>query len=450
MSVLGETSGAIADHPILVLDQSKRYVPENAQFRNIMPVGVGAQATDLVITGSADSYSVGNNPQLIWNIPSSNDSFYDFANSYMDITVNNLNDNVTKGSLIFDNSAFGLFNKLDVQVGGVMVESINEYGAFVNTLMKTKADPNYSSFAGTAFGAGGPAASASDAHGSLATYVSSIGQKQGQTVAPSTSTKVSLPLVSGVFSQSKLYPAMFAQMQCTYYLANNGMATTGNAVNYSITNARLVLRKIQMEPAVIERMKMEMQKAGAIQLGFTGCQTFSESQNTSGNISCKADARKRSIKSVIGTLRTTANMNLITAIKHSSFIRSGTTAFQYQISGKYFPQQPIRIDSNNGGEALSHLRRCFTHLSDNRPAGVITNYSITANSHGTLADNCYFAYHFENLDGLESGINTKLSSSPITLELQRSGGDSGTRTDLFVLYDAVLTILPGGNVLLMD
>jgi len=306
-------------------------------------------------------------------------------------------------------------------------------------------------FAGSHMGTGTTIAGPSTNHADLAAYVAATHYKGATIAANGASLTVSIPLVSGVFSQSKLLP-MFAmgQTQAIWYLAQNGMVSAGDACNYNLSAVRLVLRKVTMEPAVVNKLKAEISRVGAIQLGYTSVQNFSDSSASGNTLNVKADARKKSIKSAFTVLRTQANIESLTANKYSSFIRNGITKYTYSVNGMYYPSQGVLINSTNHSEALTNLKRCFSHLSDAKAQGIVNQYNIVSNAHGGIGgDYAIMAYDFQSVDGLQSGLDTKQSASPINVELVRSGGGA-CRVDVFCVYDGVLTLLPGGNCLVMD
>jgi hypothetical protein len=454
-----------------MIDQSKSYVPSEMIYKNVIPVGAPAMTQDLYVDALGSSYDPNTNNLIQFNIPCDGNSFIDWSHSYFRFDIKNTCADI----LMVDHSAYSVFNRMRLTMNGKIIEDIPSYNVLCNLFLKTQLSRNeteglMNALVGTpsfdladatktialTYTAGPPISVSGTAKNIAAGLASGIhgGENRASvSIAAAGSQNFCLPLIGGVFNSDKYFPVnLLSTCKLEYQLeqANLGLVNIQDTVNntYEVSNCRLVLRVIRLAEDLMGRFKNNAMSG--LQLHFQGMKSAPDVVTGTGNFTTKVDFRYRSIKSLFSVVR--RNDQLVKN-KHStsSFIRDGSTDYQYIVNGSYYPAQPIVIGSQSTAELVKSLKK-FNSLQS---LGFLNRSSALANTHdGAVGgDNVVLSYDFERYTGspLESGLNTSRNSTSVQLNVNRTGGTANSRIDHFALIDSILTFVPqNGDVIISE
>jgi len=346
---------------------------------------------------------------------------------------------VTKGAAADDvaffraTPAYGVFNRLDCQIGSQTVDTIQNYGLVMHMLVNTQM--TVADKYGMQFGYGyGPAAGG----------VPSLEQLDGRGLpaAVSATGSFSVPLVSLLSNAEKLIP-LFAMPQIRLTLTVDSLANIFNTValgvtGLTLTNVELRYKCCDMGGAV-ENIVLGMGDKLYIKTQSFSC----SSQTLPATIGYNElifNSRFASVKSLFA-VNGSASVN---GFYDSIDLTSNNGSYSFSVGGVNYPQKEISTATAKA-QALMELRSAVGSIFDKNNSmsinsiefSYIPGQATTATAPGKF----FVATSTEKLnsDSLLTGVSTQ--NSPISYRINTGTTTAAASTvSLIVNYDALLEV----------
>jgi hypothetical protein len=328
-------------------------------------------------------------------------------------------------------SAASLINRLQISANGTMLETINRYDNWHAIVQSQGCNAGYV-----------------ENDSSIAEYAESsllVGTATG------TSTfNISIPLFSGVLSNSKSFPLFLSGLNLqvdlnSAVLAFKSAGTTPTfGVTYVISQAEIVYECVNPDYALLDGMRSAMAQSGRLfemplstPLGLTTA-TAAAQASFSYNVGLN-------LASVSGVFITEVSQAIEAAsTAKNSFIRNSTEATtnsrRIYLDGKQIVNYDVWADSQN---FLETQRALGTLLNlENTTIATRTNYCVD-----TVAGGQYYVVGQSSKRFSESDLC--MSGSPcsnLVIQLAKSGTPVASSVYIYVLYDAVCVIDANGSV----
>ena len=276
--------------------------------------------------------------------------------------------------------------------------------------------------------------------------------KAGYTFAVASAyARPALPIYSAFYGvlASQFAPAtQGTRMRFTLEAPNTALEVDGSGtptLSYTITNLSLMMEYCSIEPSVWEAMA---QQSGQVfkthGIGVSNFNTTLTSATTANSV--LIPARKSAVKHIWNCIRKSSNITAPLLNSIGSRYNPVLRQVYWTISGKQYPQIPIRItDATNtyygSGEVMAEFLKTMRNLHANYTDCVFTRAQYINDITGT-ADTASFVCGFDwdtDADPMTiSGIDTNDSNIYLQLDSISTGVPTASTVDSFVFYDAIL------------
>jgi hypothetical protein len=237
-------------------------------------------------------------------------------------------------------------------------------------------------------------------------------------------------------------------MRWTLEAPDTALETSGSAgpVNsYVIENMSLMMEYVDVEPAVWEELANASGRVFKTHgVGVANFNTTLASGSTANSV--LIPCRKSAVKHIWNTLRASSILTLASANSTGARLFPRLRQFYYTISGKQYPQIPIRCANTagtkfSGGEAMGEFLKTFRNLHSTYTDTVFTQaeYLNTTGTAPASAFVCGYDWETDADPQTISGIDTNSSNIYLQLDSTSAGVPSASTLDSFVFYDAILT-----------
>jgi hypothetical protein len=490
----------------------ERALPSSIDYTKILPIAAGnprvMRRTFLPVNGQSFN-AEGNN---IIRIEISANQFWDAMHSYLrfEVVVPQFQGAMAgnDGTFGFDfGGGHGFIRRLRLEQAGSIIMDCNRYDRLLSAiLLPSQGDANsiahrsisencrYNN-TGTAAAPTTPLAAAATNGAVNAALCNSDGQVNPAPAALLNTFQFSIPLVGGLFSQSKLVPLQLlssAPLTIEIELAPPvDVGVVGNppaGVNpnplpdYTLQNIRYIASLVDVSPDVDAQVRMVQEMSGGnIVLNSTDYTHFNGNipANATGQQAINVPARRKSMKSIffVGASTTFANagagaLDTASLLYNQSFGgHFGMTDYHVKIGSIQYPATPVQCNFGNinapftRGEALMELSKCFGVTGSTIGTGILNtlNYAstscATANMPGgsaaaVAANRNFYRFAPFGLDleafqrtAIESGVNTADRSTPITLIVNIGTGIAESiNVDAYVSFDSLYFIDSSGII----
>jgi hypothetical protein len=238
------------------------------------------------------------------------------------------------------------------------------------------------------------------------------------------------------------------RMRFTLEAADTALETTGAAATvntYVLSNCSLMLEYVDIEPAVWEELANASGRVFKTHgIGVANFNTTIAAASTANSI--LIPCRKSAVKHIWNTLRVSSNLSESERNSTGARLFPRLRQLYYTISGKQYPQIPIRCVNTlgtkfSGGEAMAEFLKTFRNLHSNYTDVVFTAADYLSIV-GTAPANAFvWGYSWETDADPQtiSGIDTNSSNIYLQLDSVSAGVPAASTLDSFVFYDAILT-----------
>lgn len=480
----------------------ERALPSSIDYTKILPIAAGnprvMRRTFLPVNGQTFT-AEGNN---IIRIEISANQFWDAQHSYLRFNVKlpAIADNVAgnnNGTFGFDfGGGHGIIRRLRLEQAGNIIMDCNRYDRLLAAiLLPCQGDLNNLAHRSITencrynnIGTANNNTVIETGANTSGAFNSGVSTNQGQispVVVGVDTLQFCIPLVGGLFSQSKLVPLqLLSSAPLTIELelappldvgARNVLA--GNAValsDYTVENIRYIASLVETSPDVDAQVRMVQEMSGGnIVLNSTDYTHFNGniSANATGQQAINVPARRKSMKSIffVGTSTTYAagggGGDTQSVLYNQSFGGNfNMIDYHVKIGSLQYPATPVKCDFQLAnapflrGEAMMELSKCFGTTGSTIGLGVLNtcNYATTdCDTAGQVsgANNAAFRFSPFGLDleafqrtAIESGVNTADRSTPITLVVNIGAPQEAINVDAYVAFDSLYYIDSSGII----
>lgn len=467
----------------------ERALPASIDYTKILPIAAGnpraMRRTYLPVNGQTFT-AQGNN---IVRIEISANQFLDPLHSYLrfDVTIPNVA-GTTCGTDY--GGGHGFIRRLRLEQAGSIIMDCNRYDKLLAAVL-LPSQGGLESLAHRSvteqcrYNNTGAAATSNEPSQIAATGGNQLaGQANRDTLLAINSTaQFTIPLVGGIFSQSKLVPLQLlssAPLTIEIELAPpqdaliSATGTNVGVADYTWSNVRYIASLVDVSPEVDAQIRMVQEMSGGhIVLNTTDYTHFNGniSGGATGQQSINVPARRKSMKSIlfVGASQTfgadgTANAQARHRRYNQSFGGNfNMIDYHAKIGSLQYPATPVLVGANNAnnaftrGEALMELSKCFGTTGSVVGTGILSrlNYAtVDCDVAGMAVTNEVHRFSPFGLDleafqrtAIESGVNTADRSTPITLVVNIGAANTeAINVDCFVSYDALYYIDSSGII----
>jgi len=402
------------------------------------------------------------------NVPA--DSFVDMKRAYIRYKITNLAAAGGNHSLLALDPIVGAASFIGtfrvVSGTGALLEEIQHYDALVAQMNINQNDAVVATRGAITMGTSQSPMTAVAISNVAGNAVAALGGKQ--TIEATKSKVFYHEPVSAVFNADKLFP--FGYTQGTSYVSltlnsNDGAICefndSTNTVTWNASEFELVLPVLRPGAEFANNFRTLIQSGLPINIHSVGFQNSQQNieANATGMQTVTFSTRKRSVKSVMTTLRVNNQLTQKLCNSSSGFKNNNAKDYQYSIGGRRIPSAPIKVDTTsetNGvggvdiGGAYNNTLMALGHYNSNL-RGSISNASTAGSAYmqavasdPTLSSRCAFALDLESYGEGLSGMNLAGQGLPLVLHL--NCGATGAASvgallaDLYVIHDVIFTL----------
>jgi len=338
------------------------------------------------------------------------------------------------------------FNRLDLQIGSMTVDSIQNYNVVMNMLSNLTLSVSDKYGLQSAFGY-------NKADGTSA--VPSLEELDGRTIitgAANLTGSFSAPLMSLLSNSEKLIP-LFAMPQVRLILTHESLGVMFrqdgtnivSPASWQLSNVELRYKIVDMGGNVEEMVRGMGDKI------YIKSQSFASSANTllggsTGSNELIYNMRFASVKSIFAINGSTSNNS--NGRFDSVDLTSNNGEYSFLVGGIQYPQKPLSALTNKAG-ILQELRTAMGSVYDKNNSFAINTLEFSQVSTTPGATNtvicpakCYIGTSLEKLNSnsLLTGISTQNSPISYRITTGTSIGAANSTVTLVVNYDALIEV----------
>jgi len=424
-----------------------------------------------MIPSNGATFSASQNVRIPINVPT--DSFVDMKRAYIKFKLTNpaaaaaANDS----SIILDPviGAASIISTFRVVSGtGALLEEIQHYDALCAIMNNHKnADVRQSRSAITMGASQVPMTAQSISVNAGVAAGGANGPNTGAEKIAATNSKIFYhEPVSAVFNADKLMPFGFTQgtsyIELTLNSATGGITQYGGATNaatgWTASEWELYLPVLRPGAEFANNFRTLIQSGLPINIHSVGFQNSQQNiaENATGLQTITFSTRKRSVKSIMTSLRINGQLSLITCNSSSAFKHNDAVDYQYSVGGRRIPSAPIKVSAEtNGldlGGAFNNTLMALGHYDSNlrgASCDVTTQhrkYMQNVADDNDRSSSVAFSLDLEQYGEGLSGMNLAGQGLPLVLHLNCGAGVARASTvgallaDLYIVHDVIFTL----------
>jgi len=421
-----------------------------------------------MIPSNGAAFSANQEVRIPINVPT--DSFVDMKRAYIKFKLTNpaAAAGEKDGAILLDPviGAASIISTFRVVSGtGALLEEIQHYDALCAIMNNHKNADVRQSRNAICMGSSQTPMTAESISNSAG--VNDAGDFEGkETVGAATSKIFYHEPVSAVFNADKLFP--FGYTQGTSYVslqlnsAGGGITQYADATNsaaaWTASEWELYLPVLRPGAEFANNFRTLIQSGLPINIHSVGFQNSQQNiaQNATGMQTITFSTRKRSVKSIMTTLRVNAQLSDIKCNGSSGFKHNDAVDYQYSVGGRRIPSAPLKVASaTNGldlGGVLNNTLMALGHYDSNlRGASFDVDtqhrkYMQSAADDDDRSSSVAFSLDLESYGEGLSGMNLAGQGLPLVLYLncgataQRASTVGALLADLYIVHDVIFTL----------
>jgi len=422
----------------------------------ILPSSVNYRETLPALPEGVQSINVATSPVNGQIFSSGQQIIFDFLNRgmlvpdsiYISYTYTNTKTDATHVTSLIGCPVYSSFSRVDVQIGSMTVESINNYNILMNMLSNLTLSVSDKYGLQTAFGYRGPTNTPNEPDTpSLEQFDGAVWQAG---LGPTQTGSFSAPLMTMISNSEKMLP-LFAMPQLRLILTVDsienmflytGVLTSQKPANWQLSNVELRYKVVDMGGNVEEIIRGMGEKI------YIKSQSFATSSNTlnggtpAGSYELIYNMRFASIKSLFAIMGNGIGNKQFDSVDLSN----STGDYYFIVGGQNYPQKPLSARTNKAG-ILQELRQAIGSIYDKNNSLSINTLEFGRST--TAADTTihtpgkfYVGVSVEkiNSNSLLTGISTQ--NSPLSFRISTGGsiGANASTITLCVNYDALIEV----------
>ena len=422
----------------------------------ILPSSVNYRETLPALPEGVQSINVAASPINGQNFSSGQQIIFDLLNRgllvpdsmYISYTFALTKDVATSVSSLIGCPVYTSFSRVDVQIGSMTVESINNYNVLMNMLSNLTLSVSDKYGLQNGFGYRGPTNTPNEPD------TPSLEQFDGAVWEAGLGTNItgsfSAPLMTMLSNSEKLIP-LFCMPQVRLILTMDSISNmflfTGTApsvapANWVLSNVELRYKVVDMGGNVEEIIRGMGEKIYIKSQSFATSSNILAANTPAGSYELIYNMRFASIKSLFAINGNGQGNKQFDSVDLSS----STGDYYFIVGGQNYPQKPLSARTNKAG-ILQELRQAIGSIFDkNNSLSINTlefNRSSTASNTTIHAPGKFYlgcSVEKINSNSLLTGISTQ--NSPISYRISTGGsiGANSSTITLVVNYDALIEV----------
>ena len=437
-------------------DLSAQTLPIHMKFSEMTPLAVSATSKRTKFLPTTGGIYTPNNNILRIPISSSTD-FLDGSGTVLKFTYKN----TTAQTITFDGSAHSCIQSLRLisTTSGQELELIRNYSQLHNMLSDLVMGPQQrfaKSYEG--YGYQGVLGPSTDVNGALVVVASAVKGATSEDqlgcnevkIATTQSHTFMLPLLSSIIGQGqKRYFPLYLSgaLMLEIEFASSFLpfvSSTAAALAYEISNCELQTTCIQFGGDVNKQLFTMVERAGLYLHTNTWATYYNAINDANQNI--QINERLKSVKSVFLTF---SKIPLDSLERYHARTHANVTRLQLKAGSLFLPPQALSATDSTAKNNCEFIVSTLGAIGEfQNPNHFSLMNSATFASEGNLIGSCGRAVYGLDCDAftranVESGLNL-VNNSPLNIIVTQSAG-AAYNSFVYLLYDAVYTILPNGS-----
>ncbi len=260
------------------------------------------------------------------------------------------------------------------------------------------------------------------------------------------------------YTQGTTYISITLCADATAMICANDQLGAG----YETSNWELHLPILKPGPDFAAMFRSAMGSGVPIQIHSVGAQNTQQAitEGAGGQQTLTFSTRKRSVKSLITSIRRNSSLTSNLAASCSGFISAGITEYNFSVGGVRIPAQQIKCSPDDPGELISNTQLALGYFSSdlrgvgcnaarNTPKPISSYIQAAATDEKTShkASKCQFSLDLESYNASYAGKNLAGQGLPLVLHCTTGDGDnvnSASLCDCYVVHDTMF-ILDGAS-----
>lgn len=149
-----------------------------------------------------------------------------------------------------------------------------------------------------------------------------------------------------------------------------------NTCAYAVSNVELRCKQIKFNALFNETFERTLSEAGSVGINYI-TETFLHAQNsipsgTTGQYNVPFSVNPRSAKYILACGRLETDVAKKDAYSLSNRSSMGISDYSWEIAGRMYPSQPIKLSSENYTQAYANILDCFGQISAMNHSNLIT------------------------------------------------------------------------------
>jgi len=355
--------------------------PDQVQFSSNPVEGTQAESELVIFRSELSEYNPSSNKFVRINLPVADKGWLDWSDSVLSLKFTNRSFDTSAASASESAVRTELQNLIKsitiLNSQGEQIEYINNYNLIGNILNDYTMGTNHKGSIEAVLAGG-----STDGNPANAPEISGVAS--GTVEIDGSSLVLTDKLVCGFCSGQYLLPLGYLVGQAPAIILELEDASTALKVNtaanhtnaYKISDVQLRCKQIKFNSAFNESFERTLAEAGSVGINYI-TESFLHSQNSiasgvTGQQNLPFSVNPRSAKYILACHRLETKITSIA--DYSLNVRSSVAISDYswEISGKMYPTQPIKLADDNFSQAYANVLDCFGQIGAMNHANLIT------------------------------------------------------------------------------
>lgn len=354
--------------------------PDQVQFSSNPVEGTQAESELVIYRSELSSYNPGSNKFVRINLPVADKGWIDWSDSVLSLKFTNRSFDSASASTSESAVKTELQNLIKsvtiLNSQGEQIEYINNYNLIGNILNDYTMSTSHKASVEAVLAGGsadGNPNSAPEVAGANAT-----------SEADGSSLTLTDKLVTGFTSGQYLLPLGYLVGQAPAIILELEDAATALKVNtaanntcaYAVSEVQLRCKQIKFNSAFNESFERTLAEAGSVGINYI-TESFLHSQNsiassTTGQTNVPFSVNPRSAKYILACARLETDVAKKDAFSLGNRSSMDITDYSWEIAGRMYPTQPIKLTSTNFSQAYANVLDCFGQIGAMNHSNLIT------------------------------------------------------------------------------
>lgn len=354
--------------------------PDQVQFSSNPVEGTQAESELVIFRSELASYNPSSNKFVRINLPVADKAWIDWSDSVLSLKFTNRSYDDASASTSESAVKTELQNLIKsitiLNSQGETVEYINNYNLIGNILNDYTMSGEHKTSVECVLAGG--SADGNPANAPEVAGANSTSEADGSSLI------LTDKLTCGFCSGQYLLPLGYLIGQAPAIVLELEDATTALKINtdannnaaYAVSDVQLRCKQIKFNSAFNESFERTLSEAGSVGINYI-TESFIHSQNsipasTTGQYNVPFSVNPRSAKYILACARLETDVQ--NQAKYSLGNRSSfdCTEYSWEIAGKMYPTQPIKVSSTNYSQAYANILDCFGQIGAMNHSNLIT------------------------------------------------------------------------------